>query len=65
MILLILLLLIRRGPTWNLHPRRQKIVIEMDDIAESMRERGSKAPLKLLLCSENLLNPTVTLRSRR
>ena len=65
MIVLIILLLIRRGPTWNLHPRRQKTVIEMDDIVESTREIGSKAPLKLLLCLENLLNPTVTLRSRR
>lgn len=41
-----------------------KTTVEMDNIAKSMRERGSKATLKLLLCSENLLNLIVTLRSR-
>ena len=36
-----------------------KTTIEMDDIVESVRERGTKAPLKLLLYSENLLNATL------
>ena len=27
-----------------------KTIVEMDDIIKSMREIGSKAPLKLLLC---------------
>ena len=36
----------------------KETAVEMDNTAESVRERSSKAPLKLLLYLENLLNPT-------
>ena len=39
----------KKGSCLELASSTKKIVVEMDDIVESVRKRGSKAPLKLLL----------------
>ena len=39
----------KKGSCLELASLTTKTVVEMDDIVESMRKKGSKAPLKLLL----------------